>query len=84
MNKRCLKCTRKIRQACWIQRSNRRAGEKKSGITIHYVDEIYDNGEIIFQTTCPVEENDTPDSLAQKIHLLEHLHYPVEIEKLLK
>ncbi len=61
-----------------------RAGEKQSGITIHYVDEIYDNGEIIFQATCPVEENDTAESLAQKIHLLEHRYYPQEIEKLLK
>ena len=61
-----------------------RAREKQSGITIHYVDEIYDNGEIIFQATCPVEENDTPESLAQKIHLLEYRYYPQEIEKLLK
>lgn len=61
-----------------------RAGERQSGITIHYVDEVYDNGEIIFQATCPVEENETPASLAQKIHLLEHLFYPLEIEKLLK
>lgn len=61
-----------------------KAGEKQSGITIHYVDEIYDNGEIIFQVTCPVEENDTAESLAQKIHLLEHRYYPQEIEKLLK
>ncbi|MEO8110541.1 MAG: phosphoribosylglycinamide formyltransferase [Ginsengibacter sp.] len=60
------------------------AGERQSGITIHYVDEIYDNGEIIFQATCPVEENDTAESLAKKIHALEHLYYPVEIEKLLK
>lgn len=61
-----------------------KAGEKQSGITIHYVDEIYDHGKIIFQATCPVEENDTAESLAKKIHALEHLYYPVEIEKLLK
>lgn len=61
-----------------------KAGEKQSGITIHYVDEIYDHGKIIFQATCPVEENDTAASLAQKIHSLEHLYYPSEIEKLLK
>lgn len=60
------------------------AGERQSGITIHYVDEIYDNGEIIFQATCPVEENDTAESLAKKIHALEYLYYPAEIEKLLK
>lgn len=60
-----------------------KAGEKQSGITIHYVDEIYDHGDIIFQATCAVRENDTVKSLAQKIHSLEHLYYPAEIEKLL-
>lgn len=59
------------------------AGEKESGITIHYVDEVYDHGKIIFQATCPVQENDSPHSLAERIHHLEHLHYPVVIEKLL-
>jgi phosphoribosylglycinamide formyltransferase 1 len=55
-------------------------GEKESGITIHYVDDIYDNGDIIFQTKCPVLQDDTPDSLAQRIHQLEHEHYPKVIE----
>jgi phosphoribosylglycinamide formyltransferase-1 len=59
------------------------AGEKYSGITIHYIDEKYDHGSIIFQATCPVEENETPDTLAQKIHVLEYRHFPAEIEKLL-
>jgi formyltetrahydrofolate-dependent phosphoribosylglycinamide formyltransferase len=57
------------------------AKEKESGITIHYVDEIYDHGEVIFQAKCTVEAQDTPETLAQKIHLLEHLHYPKVIEK---
>jgi formyltetrahydrofolate-dependent phosphoribosylglycinamide formyltransferase len=52
------------------------AGEKQSGITIHYVDELYDHGEIIFQATCEVAPHDTPETLAQKIHLLEHANYP--------
>ena len=55
--------------------------EKQSGITIHYVDEVYDHGKIIFQETCDVEETDSPDTLAQKIHTLEHLHFPEVIEK---
>lgn len=59
------------------------SGEKESGITIHYVDEIYDHGEVILQAKCPVLINDTPDSLAQRIHGLEHQHYPAIIEKLL-
>jgi phosphoribosylglycinamide formyltransferase-1 len=44
-------------------------------------DELYDHGNIIFQATCPVAANDTPDTLAQKIHLLEHANYPTIIEK---
>jgi phosphoribosylglycinamide formyltransferase-1 len=59
------------------------AGEKQSGITIHFVDEKYDHGKIIFQSTCQVDKNDTIDSLAKKIHELEHLFYAKEIEKLL-
>ena len=57
--------------------------EAESGITIHYVDEHYDNGDIIFQARCPVMEDDTPDTLAQRIHLLEHEFYPGVIEDLL-
>ncbi len=60
------------------------AGEKESGITIHYVDEIYDHGEIIFQANCTIDENETSASLAQKIHALEHTHYPVVIMKILQ
>jgi formyltetrahydrofolate-dependent phosphoribosylglycinamide formyltransferase len=60
------------------------AGEKQSGISIHYVDEVYDNGEIIFQASCPVHENDTAESLAQRIHALEHEHYPKVLGGLIK
>lgn len=60
------------------------ANEKKSGISIHYVDEKYDHGKIIFQTTCDIDDKETPESLAQKIHLLEHAHYPKIIEKILE
>jgi phosphoribosylglycinamide formyltransferase-1 len=59
------------------------ANEKQSGITIHFVDDKYDHGEIIFQAQCPIAENETAESLAQKIHILEHRYYPGEIEKLL-
>jgi formyltetrahydrofolate-dependent phosphoribosylglycinamide formyltransferase len=59
------------------------AGEKESGITIHYVDELYDHGKIIFQAKCPVTENDTAETLAQRIHALEHEHYPKVIEEML-
>ena len=60
-----------------------KAGEKESGITIHYVDEIYDHGKIIFQAKCKVDENDTPQTLAEKIHALEHKHYPLIIERII-
>ena len=57
------------------------AKEKESGITIHYVDEQYDHGATIFQATCPVLPTDNAASLAEKIHALEHLHYPRIIEE---
>ncbi len=60
------------------------ANEKESGITIHYVDEHYDNGDIIFQATCTVLPTDTPDTLAERIHELEHTHYAKVIEELLR
>lgn len=59
------------------------AGERESGITIHLVNEVYDEGRIIYQVSCPVTKEDNPGSLAKKIHHLEHTHFPKVIEKLL-
>ncbi len=56
--------------------------EKESGITIHYVDELYDHGKIIFQATCPVLADDDATSLANRIHKLEHEYYPQVIKEL--
>ena len=56
--------------------------EIESGITIHYVNEKYDEGSIILQAKCTVLATDSSDSLAEKIHLLEHRHYPEVIEKI--
>ena len=56
------------------------SGEKESGITIHYVDEHYDNGDIIFQARCPVLDSDSAESLAERIHSLEHKFFPEVIE----
>ena len=53
--------------------------EKESGITIHYVDEVYDHGQIILQATCLVEEDETPESLAKKVQVLEHRHFPTAV-----
>ncbi len=58
--------------------------EKETGISIHYVNEKYDEGEIIFQTKCPVTANDTPETLAEKVYELEHKYFPRVIESLLK
>ncbi len=57
--------------------------ETESGITIHYVNEHYDEGRIIFQATCIVDVLDTPEDVAKKIQQLEHTHFPVVIENLL-
>ncbi|MDR0896060.1 MAG: phosphoribosylglycinamide formyltransferase [Prevotellaceae bacterium] len=57
------------------------AHEKVSGITIHYVNAQYDEGAIIFQATCPVLPEDTPHTLAQRIHILEYTYFPQTIEK---
>ncbi len=57
------------------------AAEKESGISIHYVDDQYDHGKIIFQARCTVDENETPDKLANKIRLLEHAHFAKVIEQ---
>ncbi len=58
--------------------------EQQSGITIHYVNNEYDKGDIITQVICPVSPTDTADSLAAKIHILEHKHYPETILKVVK
>jgi phosphoribosylglycinamide formyltransferase 1 len=57
------------------------AKEKESGITVHYVDEIYDNGEPILHAVCRVEENDTVETLSNKIHELEYFYFPKAVEK---
>jgi len=56
--------------------------DTESGITIHYVNKMYDKGDIIFQARCKVDPSDTPGSLAERIHALEYMHYPRIIEEL--
>jgi phosphoribosylglycinamide formyltransferase-1 len=56
--------------------------EAQSGITIHYVNKLYDKGDIIFQTKVAVDPSDSPSTLAEKVHALEYLHYPKIIEDL--
>lgn len=59
------------------------AKETETGITIHLVNERYDEGRVLFQAKCPVKKDDTPDSLAERVHALEHAHYPEAVESLL-
>ncbi|MCD4735184.1 MAG: phosphoribosylglycinamide formyltransferase [Bacteroidales bacterium] len=56
--------------------------DKESGITIHFVNEHYDDGQIIFKAKCPVYDDDNPDTLASRIHKLEYEYYPKVISKL--
>lgn len=57
--------------------------EKETGITIHYVNEHYDEGGIIFQQSVNIEDCITPEEIADKVHQLEHKYFPVTIEKLI-
>jgi phosphoribosylglycinamide formyltransferase-1 len=59
------------------------SGDEESGITIHYVDEVYDHGQIILQAKTKVFVDDTPESLAKRVQQLEHTHYPLVIEDLI-
>ena len=60
------------------------AGEAESGITIHYVNEHYDEGSIIYQVSCEVQRGDTCDILANRVHALEYAHFPKVIEAIIK
>ena len=59
------------------------AGETESGITIHYVNERYDEGQFIFQARCPVLPTDTPEDVARNVQALEHAHYPRVVAEVL-
>ncbi|HPF50081.1 MAG TPA: phosphoribosylglycinamide formyltransferase [Draconibacterium sp.] len=58
--------------------------ETESGISVHYVNENYDEGTIIFQATCPVLKGDTPEQVAEKVHELEYKHFPAIVEEVLR
>ena len=57
------------------------SGHMVTGITIHEVNERYDEGRILFQAHTPLTDADTPDTIAVKVHALEHRHYPAVIEQ---
>lgn len=59
------------------------SGDKETGITIHLVNEHYDEGKIIFQAAVPIDLEDSPEQIAQKVHQLEYKYFPNVIESLL-
>lgn len=67
-----------------VHRAVKASNEKESGISIHYVNEFYDEGNIIFQAACELESSDTAEDIAQKIHILEQTHFPKVIDNLIK
>lgn len=66
-----------------VHRAVKASGDKETGITIHLVNENYDEGKIIFQTAVGIDENDSPEQIAEKVHVLEHKYYPKIIESLI-
>jgi phosphoribosylglycinamide formyltransferase-1 len=60
------------------------AGETESGITIHYLNDEYDAGDVVFQAVCEVLPTDTPADVAAKVHALEYEWYPKVVEQLVK
>ena len=64
-----------------VHNAVKNVGEKETGITIHYINENYDEGDIIFQAKCEVSGLDSPEDIANKVHLLEQRHFPKIIEE---
>ncbi|MCB0570699.1 MAG: phosphoribosylglycinamide formyltransferase [Phaeodactylibacter sp.] len=65
-----------------VHRAVKAAGEKETGITIHYVNERYDEGDAIFQARCTIDAGDSPEDIAHKVQVLEHEHFAPVIERL--
>lgn len=67
-----------------VHRAVKNSGDQKTGITIHYVNEAYDEGAIIFQKDTIVHPSDTPEEIAEKVHELEHAHYPAVAHRVIR
>lgn len=67
----------------FVHEAVKAAGDTETGITIHLVNENYDEGKVVFQASTPLTDADTPDSIAEKVHALEHAHFPEVIEGLM-
>ncbi|MCL4166590.1 UNVERIFIED_CONTAM: hypothetical protein GTU68_038798, partial [Idotea baltica] len=66
-----------------VHEAVKKAGDKKSGMTIHFVNEKFDDGNHIFQATCALNNSDSPKEIASKVLKLEHKHYAEQVHKLL-
>lgn len=66
-----------------VHKAVKAANETESGMTIHFVNEQYDEGEILFQASCQIAPQDTPETIAQKVLQLEHRHYSEVLENIL-
>jgi len=67
----------------FVHQAVKEAGDAKTGITIHYVNEHYDEGQIVFQKEVELDSEDTPDRIAEKVHALEYAYFPKVIEDIL-
>ncbi len=67
-----------------VHNAVKNAGEKETGITIHYINENYDEGDIIYQAMCEVADLDTPQDIANKVQTLEQIHFPKIIEEIVR
>ncbi len=67
----------------FVHEAVKSAGEKETGITIHFVDELYDHGAYIFQAKVAIEDQDSADSIAKKVHQLEYKYFPEVIRQIL-
>ncbi|PWJ58377.1 phosphoribosylglycinamide formyltransferase-1 [Dyadobacter jejuensis] len=68
----------------FVHEAVKEAQEIESGITIHFVNEHYDEGNIIFQAHCSITPADSPEDIARKVQVLEHKHYPEVIDSILQ
>lgn len=68
----------------YVHQAVKQAGETQTGITIHEVNEVYDEGKIIFQASCNILPSDDPEAIAHKVQLLEHAHFPKVVESYFK
>lgn len=67
-----------------VHKAVQKSGEKETGISIHFVNERYDEGNLLFQASCPIAPSDSPESIQQKVQRLEHYYFPLVIDKLLQ